>query len=485
MQSGPGEMMQRLEGFDTSFVYLDVPAAPMHVAMCCVFDPHTVPGGYSFATVRQRIAERLHLVPPFRRRLVFMPGHVHRPVWVDDPEFDLDLHVHRATLPAPGGAAELEQFTAELITRPLDRDRPLWEMHIVEGLDGGMVGVVTKMHHAAIDGVSAAELAVNLLDMDPDAPPVPVPVPPWSPDAIPSGLRLLSGAARDLIGQPVAAASTLAGTAAAALRLRTRNRRPDTIPAPGLFAAPRTCCNRPLTERRHVGFADLSLDEVKQIKHATDTTINDVVLAVCAGALRDHLHEHDFLPDRPLVAAVPVAVRADDQEGIAPNRLSAMLVELATTIEQPLTRLAAIAASTRAAKDQHQQLGHHTLSRLADLTPPALLAGIGALQSRFNGRIPPVCNLIVSNFPGPPFPLYMAGARMLAAYPLGPLGIGTGLNITVQSYLNTLWFGVVACPDTIPAPEQIPERLTRALHDLATSAPPTGDESRKTLVATP
>jgi WS/DGAT/MGAT family acyltransferase len=459
--------MHRLEGLDTAFVYLDLPAAPMHVAMTCVFDPHTVQGGYSFATVRRRVRERLHLVPPFRRRLVSMPGHVHRPVWIDDPDFDLDRHVHRATLPSPGGAAELERFTAEVISRPLDRSRPLWEMHVVDGLEAGMVAIVTKMHHATIDGVSAAELAANLLDVDPDAGPVAAPASAWSPERIPSRLSLMRDAGRELIGQPIAAASTMASAAAAALRLRRHNRKPDTIPVPGPFDAPRTCCNRPLAARRQVGFAEVGLDDVKRIKNATGTTVNDVVLALCSGALRDHLSDHDALPERSLVAAVPVSVRADDERAPGTNRLSAMLVDLATTNNDPLARLAAIATGARAAKDQHHELGNDTLSRLAELTPPAILAGIGALESRLNmlSRAP-LCNVIVSNFPGPPFPLYLAGARMLAAYPLGPLGVGTGLNITVQSYLNTLWFGVVACPETIPAPEDIPERLTNALHDL-------------------
>jgi WS/DGAT/MGAT family acyltransferase len=402
-----------------------------------------------------------------------MPGHMYRPVWVEDPDFDLDRHVQRAKLPSPGGAAELERFTADVISRPLDRSRPLWEMHVVEGLDAGMVAIVTKMHHATIDGVSATELAANLLDVDPDPGPAVAPVSAWSPEPIPSRLTLLRHAAFELLGQPVAAASTMVSAIAAALRLRRHNRKPDTIPAPGPFDAPRTCCNRPLAARRQVAFSEVSLDDVKQIKNATGTTVNDVVLALCAGALRDHLSEHDALPERSLVAAVPVSVRSDDERVPGTNRLSAMLVDLATTNRDPMCRLAAIAANARAAKDQHHELGSDTLSRLAELTPPALLAGIGALESRLNvlSRVPPVCNVIVSNFPGPPFPLYLAGARMLAAYPLGPLGIGTGLNITVQSYLNTLWFGVVACPDTIPAPEQIPERLTNALHDLSKAVP--------------
>jgi diacylglycerol O-acyltransferase / wax synthase len=189
---------------------------------------------------------------------------------------------------------------------------------------------------------------------------------------------------------------------------------------------------------------------------------------VCADALRGHLEAHGGVPGQSLVAAVPVSVRSGDQGETTTNQLSAMLVELGTTIEEPTARLRAIAASSRAAKTQHHVLGPDTFSQLADVTPSPLLAAIGALESRFNllGRIPPACNLIVSNFPGPPFPLYCAGARMVAAYPMGPLGIGTALNITVQSYLDTLWFGIVACPDVVPEPETLAAGIHDAVHKL-------------------
>jgi diacylglycerol O-acyltransferase / wax synthase len=462
--------MQRLGGLDTSFIYLDSPAAPMHVAMICIFDPHGVQDGYSFEKVRARVAARLHLVPPFRRRLVSMPGHVHRPLWIDDPEFDLDEHLRRATLPAPAGASELERFAADVVSRPLDRTRPLWEMHFVEGLDDGMVAVVTKMHHATVDGVSAAELAAHLLDLDPDAPATSVPPPAWEPAPMPSSVRLLWDAAYDLARQPIDATATIVRTVGAWARLRAHRRDPRTANAPGLASAPRTCTNDAITKDRHVTFAELSLDDVKQIKHTTGTTINDIVLTVCGRALRDHLRDHGALPDRSLVAGVPVSVRGDEQPGIA-NQLSAMLVDLATDIEDPLVHLAAIAVGSRAAKEHHERLGHDTLSRLAALVPPAVLAAIGAVSARLNaaGRSPTLCNVVVSNFPGPPFPLYLAGANMVAAYPIGPLAVGTGLNITVQSYLDTLWFGILSCPDALPAPDELPQRMNTALHDLTKS----------------
>ena len=459
--------MERLDGMDASFVYLETPAAPMQVGMICVFDPSTASDEYSFARVRRLVEDRLHLIPPFRRRLVEVPANLHRPGWMDDPDFDLDQHLHRARLPAPGGIGELERYAADVVSRPLDLQRPPWEMHVVEGLEGGMIGSVTKMHHAAVDGIGGAELTATLLDLEPEPEPVAAPDSPWNPEPSPSRLALAAGAVRDLLRQPVVAASVLARSARAALRLLRHNRRTETPPPPGPFAAPRAPYNGPLTGRRHVALAQIDLDDVRRIKDRAGVTINDVVLATCAAALRRHLEDHGGQLGRSLVAAVPVSVRAQDEDASS-NQLSAMLVELATTIEEPMARLQAIAKSSRAAKTQHHVLGPDTFAELADLTPPALLAAAGALESRFNvlGRIPPACNLIVSNFPGPPFPLYCAGARMVAAYPMGPLGLGTALNITVQSYLDTLWFGIVACPDVVPEPWTLAEGIHDAVHEL-------------------
>ncbi len=471
--------MQRLDGMDASFVYLDTPAAPLQVGMICVFDPSTAPGGYSFATVRRLVEDRLHLIPPFRRRLVEVPAQLHRPGWIEDPDFDLDQHLHQARLPAPGGITELQQFAADVFSRPLDPGRPPWDMHIVEGLEGGMVASVTKMHHAAVDGVSGAELTATLLDLEAEPRPVAPPDAPWKPAPLPTPLAVAARAVRELLREPAAAASVLARTARAALRLVRHNREPETTPPPAPFAAPRCAYNAPLTGARHVSLAQVALDDVRQIKDAVGVTINDVILAVCADAVRGHLAAHDGVPGQSLVAAVPVSVRTGDQTETSSNRLSAMLVELGTTIDDPIARLRAIAASSRAAKTQHHVLGPETFSQLADVTPSPLLATIGALESRFNllGRIPPACNLIVSNFPGPPFPLYCAGARMVAAYPMGPLGIGTALNITVQSYLDTLWFGIVACPDVVPEPWTLADGITHAVQKLTKA--PSGRDGRR------
>src|SRR2546421_3490047 len=288
--------MQRLDGMDASFVYLDTPTAPLQVGMTCVFDPSTAPDGYSFAKVRRLVEDRLHLIPPFRRRLVEVPAHLHRPGWIEDPDFDLDRHLHRARLPAPGGITELEQLAADMFRRPLDPGRPPWEMHIVEGLEGGMVGSVTKMHHAAVDGISGAELTATLLDLEPEPEPVSPPDTPWRPAAPPSGLSMAAGAIRELVRQPVAAGSVLARTARAALDLFRHNPRPETAPPPGPFAAPRSAYNAPVTAARHVSLTQVDLDDVRQIKDRAGVTINDVVLAASAGALRGQLEDHGGLP---------------------------------------------------------------------------------------------------------------------------------------------------------------------------------------------
>ena len=371
--------MQRLDGMDASFVYLDTPAAPLQVGMICVFDPSTAPGGYSFAKVRRLVEDRLHLIPPFRRRLVEVPAHLHRPGWIEDPDFDLDQHLHQARLPAPGGMTELQQFAADVFGRPLDPGRPPWDMHIVDGLEGGVVASVTKMHHAAVDGVSGAELTATLLDLEAEPRPVAPPDAPWKPAPLPAPLAVAARAVRELLREPAAAASVLARTARAALRLLRHNREPETTPPPAPFAAPRCAYNAPLTGARHVSLARVALDDVRRIKDAAGVTINDVILAVCADAVRGHLAAHDGVPGQSLVAAVPVSVRTGDQSETSSNRLSAMLVELGTAIDDPIARLRAIAASSRAAKTQHHVLGPETFSQLADVTPSPVLATIGAL----------------------------------------------------------------------------------------------------------
>src|SRR4051812_17355827 len=278
--------MQRLTGLDATFLYLETPNIHMHVASTAIFDPSDVPEGYTFDRLKEMVANRLPLLPPFRRRLVTVPFSLHHPLWIEDPDFDIYHHVRRAALPSPGGARELAEFAADVMSRPLDRSRPLWEMYVVEGLEGGYIGTVTKTHHAAIDGVSGAELTANLLDLTPETAWLDPAEDTWQPDRIPSDAELVGYAARSLAVQPIAAAKAVRRTAAMALTLRRRNREPNATPPPAPFSAPSTSINVAITPHRAFAFTQMSLDEVKHVKNTLGGTVNDVVLALCSGALR-------------------------------------------------------------------------------------------------------------------------------------------------------------------------------------------------------
>ena len=464
--------MQRLTGLDATFLYLETPANHMHVAATAIFDPSTVPGGYQFEKVVELVESRLHLLPPFRRRLVEIPFQLHHPLWIEDPDFDLEYHVRRAALPVPGSIAQVADFTAEQMARPLDRRRPLWEMYVVEGLEHGYIAVITKTHHAAIDGVSGAELLVNLLDLEASPPPTPAPTEPWRPDRVPTDWELVGHALGSLSRQPLAAAKAARRTVEAALTLRRRNRQPGVTPPPSFFTAPRTTLNGSITARRRVAFAEVSLDEVKMVKNALGGTVNDVVLALCAGSLRRYLMRRGELPDQSLVAMVPISVRTEAERGTMGNRVSSMLTSLATDLDDPVERLAAVREGTRRAKEQEQVIGAAALTDWAEFAAPAVAARAARLLSnmRVFDRVRPLYNVTISNVPGPPFPLYSAGARLVAMYPLGPITDGVALNITVMSYLGSMCFGLVADREAVPDVWDLAHGVEEALDELKKAA---------------
>ncbi len=460
--------MQRLTGLDATFLYLETPTTHMHVASTAVFDPTDVPEGYSFERVKEMVANRLPLLPPFRRRLVEIPFALHHPLWIEDPDFDINYHVRRAALPAPGGAVELAEFAAEVMSRPLHRNRPLWEMYIVEGLEGGYIATVTKTHHAAIDGVSGAELTANLLDLSPETMELDPADNTWQADRIPSDAELVGFALQSLSRQPLAAAKAVRRTAEAALNLRRRNREPNTAPPPAPFSAPNTSINTAISPHRKFAFTQLSLDDVKNVKNALGGTVNDIVLAMCAGALRRYFDEKGEELDGALVGMIPISVRAEDEQGAMGNRVSSMLVSLASDIDDPIERLATIRNATKNAKEQDKAIGADTLTNWAEFAAPAIAARAARLYSNMKmaDRHRPLFNVTISNVPGPPFPLYSAGARMVAMYPMGPIMDGGALNMTVMSYMGTMNFGLVACAETIPNVESVARYLDDSLDEL-------------------
>lgn len=466
--------MERLRGGDAAFLSLETPTNHMHVAVLAVVDPSGAPGGWSFDALCDMVGTRLHLAPAFRRRIVEVPLGLHHPCWVDDPAFDLDDHLVRHRAEEPGGRGELLAVVARILSTPLVRSRPLWELHVVEGLADGRVGIVAKTHHAVNDGVAGAAFFLTILDFQPEPAPVAPEAKPWRPGPLPSDGDLLADAVVALAGQPplmVNAAQRAIQTMAGVRQRRSSDGAPD-LSAP--FAAPRTSLNRPVGAERDVHLVDVAFDEVRAIKSALGVTVNDVVLTLVGSALRDWMRQGGEVVDGDLVALVPISIRAGDEESTAPgagNRVAPMLVSLATTVADPLERLAAVARSARAAKAQEKEVGSGVLADIAEVTAPALVAAAARLASslRLADHVPPSFNLSVSNVPGPPVPVYLAGGRVEAVYPLGPVVDGSALNITVLSYNGRLAFGLVADRDARVDLARLGAGLVAALAELGTA----------------
>ena len=465
--------MQRLSGMDTAFLYLETPTAHMHVHAVMVLDPSTVPGGYSFEKVKAHLATRLPLLPEFRRRLAFVPFDLHRPVWFDDPHFDFDYHIRRIAVPAPGSIDQVAEIVGDIAGRGLDRSRPLWEFWVIEGVEHDAVVVVARMHHATIDGVTGSSLVTSILDLEPN-PPASVTAPAdWQPEHKPSDLELLGRALLSRLRRPapLAVAMALPDLLRGVTNI-ARVRRDVSLPSGGTpFNTPHTPWNAPLTAHRRVAFASVSLDEVKMIKDAFGATVNDVVLATATGALRSYLQRLDALPDRPLLAACPVSVRNEETADIdSANKVSAMFVSLPTHLDNVEAQLAYIRDTTKGAKEEHSALGARTIMELGELAGPLIFGLASRLLGGLAHRRTAPINLVISNVPGPSFPLYLAGARVVSMLPLGPPIEGAGLNITVLSYLDRIDWGFIACRELVPRLNDMAHGIHDAHQELLKAA---------------
>jgi WS/DGAT/MGAT family acyltransferase len=465
--------MEQLSGLDATFLYLETPSLHMHVSMAAIFDPTTVPGGYSFDKLRGLVSSRLALAPIFSRRLVEVPFRLGHPYWVDDPTFDLDYHMRRAALPSPGGMDELARFVGDVCSRQLDRSKPLWEMHIVEGVRGGKIAMVTKIHHCTIDGVSGAELLTQLFDLEaaPATPPQAAPT-PRSGERLPSDIALIAQALMARLTRPVGITRLAWRTGRAVLDVRRVRQSGGAGRAALPLTTPRTSLNGAVTPHRRVAFSTIALDDVKRVKRACDTTVNDVVLAVCSGALRRYLMDGNELPDDALVATVPVSVAPKVGNRAGANKVSAMFVALPCQIEDPLKRLLTIRDSTRGAKEEHNALGADVLLNWAEHATPNVFSAAARAYTRLKlaERHRPIHSLVISNVPGPDFALYLAGAELVAGFPLGPVMDGAGLNITVMSYRGVLNWGLMACAETVPGLDALASYIPEALDDLLRAA---------------
>ncbi len=490
--------MQQLTGLDAAFLAMETSSVFGHVGSVCVLDPSTAPEDFTLDRLSGLIERRLHLIPPFRRRLVEVPLGLDQPYWIEDPDFDIEYHVRELALPAPGDDRQLADQAARLHARALDRRRPLWELYLIHGLGGGRKAIYTKVHHAAIDGVSGNDILAAVLDLTPEGRDE-QDTPPWTCDRQPGNAELLARSVVSLSGHPVRAARmgydlfrSLPGLATGpALRLPVvdkvlrRDSRSALLGPTGL-RAPATPFNRSVSPHRRWSFVSLPFGQVKAVKDAHGCTVNDVVMALSSGALRRWLLDHDALPEAPLVAGVPVSVRTQDQRGTGGNRVSSMIAPIPTNLEDPLQRLQACHESMRAAKEQHGALPADMLADVAQFAMPALAGQAARLAARLRlvERVS-AFNLIISNVPGPNIDLYYAGARLLAYYPLSAIADGQGLNITVMSYGGQLHFGLIADRDLVPDLDAMAGYLgaeLEVLHASVAAAAPAPRKARSSKV---
>ncbi|HEX2317419.1 MAG TPA: wax ester/triacylglycerol synthase family O-acyltransferase [Streptosporangiaceae bacterium] len=473
--------LQQLTGLDAAFLALETPKTTGHVGGLSVLDAKSAPEPLTLELLTSVMGERLPLVPVLRRKLLNVPLGLDQPYWIDDPDFDIEYHIREIALPRPGSQAQLTEQVARLHARPLDRSRPLWEIYLITGLAKKRAAVYTKIHHSAIDGVSGAELLTVLLDLKPEGREVPA-AEPFTPARPPGLASMALLAATRLAWRPaqtvrvtnemIRVMPTLAPTISSFVGgMLGLNRGDGEIITTRLGSAPVTPFNGPITQHRRAAFRSLSLDSVKSIKNAFGVSVNDVVLAMSAGALRRWLADHRALPEAPLITMIPVSIRDPASNGALGNKVSAMLAMLPTNIADPAERLVAVHAATELAKSQQATIPQGLVDQVSDFAPPALTARAARVvfATGLLHRVPPF-NLTISNVPGPNVPVYLCGAQLLAHYPLSVITDGQGLNITVIGYLGQLHFGLTSCRELVPDIDAMAGYLTDELDLLLEAA---------------
>jgi len=468
--------MQQLSGMDASFLYFETRNAPTHIGSFAIYDQSSAPGGrVTFKGILANVERRLHLARCFRQKLITVPLDLDHPYWIEDPDFDLEFHVRHIALPQPGDWRQLCIQVARIHARPLDHSKPLWEMYVIEGLDQvqdcppGSFAVLTKIHHAAIDGVSGAELTAALHDTEPDAQPPP-PEHAWTPEREPSSLELAVRTAANNFRQPFRFARVLRRTLPPLARVLRRN--PD-VEVESSATVPRTRFNGPVSPHRVVEGRCFSLQDIRDIrKRVPGATVNDVVLSVCSGALRRYLEQHGELPKESLVAMAPISVRSKSQHGSAGNRVSAMSVTLFSDIADPLERLEKVHRGTQSSKATAAAMGAETMTDITQVLPGSLSGLAARLYTRLGlaNRVRPFLNTVITNVPGPQIPLYFSGAKMVALYGMGPIMDGMGIIHPVFSYAGRISIAVTADREQMPDPERYAECLQASFDELQEAA---------------
>jgi diacylglycerol O-acyltransferase / wax synthase len=460
--------MERFSDLDAMCLAADTPTQPMHVLATLVLDRSRLrPDIPAYALFQARLEERFAAIEPLRRRLGARA--MGRPTWRDDKNIHLGRHLHHLVLPDGGGLEALAGVAGDVASQPLTKDRPLWETWFVEGFEKDRVAVVVKVHHCLLDGVSGIYALRGLCDSEafPAAPTEPV---EWEPEPEPGIVARTRGTLDDLRQRPAASARAVGGLAGSAFGLLRR--RGSETPLPG--TAPRFAWNRALSPNRSVAFTNAPLQDVKEVGHALGASVNDVLVAVCAGVLRQYLVRRGDAPSRPMVAAIPVSER-EAQHGMAGNHFSMMFYSVPVDVEGPLARVEAVRRSSSSAKRLYANSGRGLLGNLATLAPSAMVAPFMRTASRVRlaNVVPPLFNVIISTIRGPDDPLYVAGTELTSLFPMGPLVEGVGLGITTVSYRDELSIGFMSCTDhdieLTEMTDEVPLELSRLL-DVASKA---------------
>jgi WS/DGAT/MGAT family acyltransferase len=462
-------MPDRLTALDANFLFLEQPSVHMHVAGLSILDPSTRPdGALKYEHLAELITQRIHLVPRFRQKAVFVPFNAGRPVWVDDAKFDLDFHLRRAALPAPGGRRELADYVQRVCSRPLDRSKPLWEMYLIEGLEDGHVAVLTKSHHAMIDGMSGIDIATVMFDFTPE-PRTVEPEGEWRPQPEPSPRDLLVDALTEQVTHPIRTALQNTAMLVQSPQIVLGKVGEMVGGIASLLAAgtaPRSPFNVPVGPNRRFAMAEVPVADAKLIKNALGGTVNDVVLAAVAGAVNRLLRARgNSTSGLTLRAMIPVSTRDESQRMAMGNRVASIFVDLPIGAPDAATRLRKITAATKDLKSSHQAVAAGAIMGIGSWAPPTLhgLAARLVARQRF-------VNLVVSNVPGPQIPLYLGGARMLVTYPVMPLGETTALSVAVTSLSGVMGFGFTGDWDAVPDIEHLAEGLMLSVEDLKKAA---------------
>ncbi len=471
--------MRQLTSLDTQFLAIESPTHFGHVGGLVILDPSTRPGGrLRLEDVHELLDERMPLLPVMRWKLAEVPLGLDRPYWVEDTSFDLEYHLRELALPEPGDDRRLAEQVTRIASRHLDRSRPLWELYLIQGLAGDRCAILTKMHHAMIDGMSGAEIMGVLFDLEPSGRELPDATEMDSGgngvDAeTPGSLQMLGRGIAGLPMQPIRmlqklpatvphldVAPSVLGIPGAETISRYASRARNAVAGGGdgdiverpRHRAPRTPFSGRISAHRRFSFGSLPLTTVKEIKNSLGVKVNDVVVGLCAGAVREWLIANDALPSEPLLAQIPVSVRTEEQRGTYGNRISVMIVPIPTDEPDPLERVHRAAEAMGAAKNRHNAMPAELLQDMTNFIPPAINARAArvALQLGTQQRMRPLYNLVISNVPGPPVPLYLGGAEVKANYPVSVITDGAGLNITVMSYRDSMDFGLIADRDQIP-----------------------------------